>query len=78
MIHVVRAISRLDLSPQQRQIALHIAQGASNREIASSLRVSCNTVAYHVRQLFMKLGVHDRASLLGKIGVGSHVQGGFR
>jgi len=67
IIPVVRAISRLELSPQQSQIALLIAQGQSNREIAASMRVSCNTVAYHVRQLFMKLGVHDRASLMARI-----------
>lgn len=67
MINVVRAISRLQLSPQQRQIALLIAQGQGNREIASSMGVSCNTVAYHIRQLFTRLGVHDRASLIARI-----------
>lgn len=67
ILEVVRAISQLPLSPQQRQIALQIAQGQSNREISASLHLSCNTVAYHVRQLFRKLGVHDRAGLMMRI-----------
>ena len=68
ILRFVRAMGRLPLSPQQREIALMIAQGKSNHEIAEGLGVSGNTVAYHIKQLFLKLDVHDRAGAMAKIG----------
>ena len=70
VLKAVRGICGLSLSPQQREIALMIARGMSNRAIANALSVSCNTVAYHVKQIFWRLDVHDRASLLTRIGSG--------
>jgi DNA-binding CsgD family transcriptional regulator len=67
IIRFVQAMVRLPLSPQQREIALMIAQGRSNKEIAEGLGVSGNTVAYHIKQLFLKLDVHDRAGALERI-----------
>ena len=67
ILRFVRAMSRLPLSTQQREIALKIAQGKSNQEIAEGLGVSGNTVAYHIKQLFIKLDVHDRASAVARI-----------
>jgi DNA-binding CsgD family transcriptional regulator len=66
-LRFVNAMSALPLSPQQREIALMIARGRSNRDIAARLSVSINTVAYHIKQLFYKLRVHDRAGLLARI-----------
>jgi DNA-binding CsgD family transcriptional regulator len=71
ILRFVRAMARLPLSPQQREIALKIAQGKSNQEIADGLGVSGNTVAYHIKQLFMKLDVHDRASAVARITSGA-------
>jgi DNA-binding CsgD family transcriptional regulator len=71
ILRFVQAMGRLPLSPQQREIALMIAQGKSNQEIADGLGVSGNTVAYHIKQLFLKLDVHDRAGAVGKITSGS-------
>ncbi len=70
ILRFVEAMGRLPLSPQQREIALLIAQGRSNQEIAEGLGVSGNTVAYHVKQLFLKLDVHDRAGALERIASG--------
>ena len=67
ILRFVQAMGRLPLSPQQREIALMIAQGKSNHEIAESLGVSGNTVAYHIKQLFLKLDVHDRAGAVERI-----------
>jgi DNA-binding NarL/FixJ family response regulator len=67
ILRFVQAMGRLPLSPQQREIALMIAQGRSNHEIAESLGVSGNTVAYHIKQLFLKLDVHDRAGAVQRI-----------
>jgi DNA-binding CsgD family transcriptional regulator len=67
ILRFVEAMGRLPLSPQQREIALKIAQGKSNQEIAEGLGVSGNTVAYHIKQLFLKLDVHDRAGAMERI-----------
>jgi DNA-binding CsgD family transcriptional regulator len=42
----------------------------SNQEIADNLGVSGNTVAYHIKQLFQKLDVHDRAGAVARIASG--------
>jgi DNA-binding CsgD family transcriptional regulator len=67
ILRFVHAMGRIALSPQQREIALLIAQGKSNQEIAEGLGVSGNTVAYHIKQLFLKLDVHDRAGAIERI-----------
>ncbi len=76
ILRFVQAMGRLPLSPQQREIALMIAQGRSNQEIGEALGVSGNTVAYHIKQLFLKLDVHDRAGAIERIaGAGLEVRG---
>jgi DNA-binding CsgD family transcriptional regulator len=75
ILRFVRAMGRLPLSPQQREIALMIAQGKSNQEIADSLGVSGNTVAYHIKQLFLKLDVHDRAGAVQRITSADRLKG---
>ncbi len=70
ILRFVEAMGRLPLSPQQREIALMIAQGRGNQEIADALGVSGNTVAYHIKQLFLKLDVHDRAGAVARIASG--------
>jgi DNA-binding NarL/FixJ family response regulator len=39
-----------------------LAQGLSNKEIASTLGLSIGTVKTHLRHIFRKLGVPDRTS----------------
>jgi len=50
----------LGLSPRHRQILALIAQGRGNEEIASELDLSRNTVKFHVRVLYSRLGVRNR------------------
>jgi DNA-binding NarL/FixJ family response regulator len=49
------------LSPRQRDVLELLANGASNDEVADQLHLSVNTVKYHVRGLYRRLGVHTRA-----------------
>jgi DNA-binding NarL/FixJ family response regulator len=49
------------LTPREREVLVLVARGLSNREIASSLTVSLETIKTHVKRIFTKIGVHDRA-----------------
>ncbi len=48
------------LTEREREVLALIARGASNREIASELYLSVDTVKTHVRRLFGKLEVSNR------------------
>lgn len=48
------------LSPRQRQILALVAQGRGNEEIAAELELSTNTVKFHIRALYSRLGVRNR------------------
>ena len=50
----------LGLSPRHRQILALMAQGQGNDEIATELELSPNTVKFHIRALYSRLGVHNR------------------
>jgi DNA-binding CsgD family transcriptional regulator/PAS domain-containing protein len=62
-VRLTEGAARLDLSSQQREVALMIALGLTNSEMADKLGVSVNTAGYHVKQVFAKLGVHERADV---------------
>jgi DNA-binding NarL/FixJ family response regulator len=43
------------LSPREREVALLVNRGLSNKQIASELRLSSGTVKLHVHSIFLKL-----------------------
>lgn len=49
------------LSPRERHILGLMADGQSNKEIARSLGIGSETVKSHVKKIFSKLGVQNRA-----------------
>jgi len=51
-----------ELSPREQEILSLIGQGYKNREIAERLFISSETVHWHVRGLYAKIGVKDRLS----------------
>jgi DNA-binding CsgD family transcriptional regulator len=51
------------LTPAERQVALLVADGRTNREIAEQLFVSPHTVSTHLRHVFAKLQVRSRIEL---------------
>jgi two-component system nitrate/nitrite response regulator NarL len=48
------------LSPREQEILSHIAQGASNKEIARALAIAETTVKIHVQHILRKLGLSSR------------------
>lgn len=52
------------LTAQELQIALQVARGATNREVASALFLSVKTVEAHLHSIYAKLGVRSRVHLV--------------
>lgn len=55
------------LSAREREIVVWVAQGLTNRQIAERAFVSENTVRQHLKRIFRKLDVHNRAQLVQAI-----------
>jgi len=52
------------LTPRQREVLQLVAEGHSNKEIASRLNVALKTVETHRTELMERLGIHGVASLV--------------
>ena len=50
-----------ELTDREREVLRLVAEGATNREIASSLYVSENTVSFHMKNILGKLHLKNRA-----------------
>jgi DNA-binding NarL/FixJ family response regulator len=53
-----------DLSPRERDVLALVAQGSTNREIASAVHLSPHTVKEHLSSLYRKLGARNRTDAL--------------
>lgn len=56
-------------SKREIEILQHICKGRSKGYIASQIYVSENTVKYHAKQIYAKLGIHSRQELMSLIGI---------
>jgi DNA-binding CsgD family transcriptional regulator len=51
------------LTPAERRVAVLVAEGRTNREVAAALFVTERTVASHLSHVYAKLGVRSRTEL---------------
>jgi DNA-binding CsgD family transcriptional regulator len=54
------------LSPREREIVELLASGYTSTNIAAHLELSANTIRTHIKKLYAKLGVFNRADLVRK------------
>jgi LuxR family maltose regulon positive regulatory protein len=54
------------LSEREREVLQLVAEGLTNREIASRLFLSLNTVKAHTRNIYGKLAVHSRTQAIAR------------
>ena len=71
--HLIRAFRRLpaqvgeaQLTAREEQILAFVAEGASHKEIASSLGLSTHTISNHIKNIYAKLHVNRRGDALRK------------
>lgn len=62
-LRLAQGAAALGLSPQQREVALLMALGRSNAEIAEQMGLTLNTANYHAKQVLQRLGVHERGAV---------------
>ncbi|MFV2213643.1 helix-turn-helix transcriptional regulator [Actinomadura sp. LOL_016] len=55
------------LTPQEEHIAILVRDGFSNPEVGARLFLSPRTVEWHLRKIFIKLGISSRRELPGAL-----------
>lgn len=55
------------LSPRESEIARYFSGGASYKEIAKTLSIAPSTARHHLREIYRKLDVSDKAELVRKL-----------
>jgi DNA-binding CsgD family transcriptional regulator len=55
------------LTPAELRVALAVAKGATNREVAADLFVSAKTVEYHLQNVYRKLNLRSRTELAVRV-----------
>lgn len=53
-------------TPKEREVLAAVAGGKRNREVAEELHLSVNTVEFHLRNIFAKLGATSRADAIAR------------
>jgi len=54
------------LTKRERDLLASLAHGHTNAQIAKSLNISLNTVKFHLKNLYEKLSVNNRAQAVAR------------
>ena len=65
-VRVVNQSPLNDLTRRELEVLAALAAGQANKEIAADLGLSLNTVKFHVKNVFQKLGVHNRSQAVAR------------
>ncbi|MEG0016139.1 MAG: helix-turn-helix transcriptional regulator, partial [Gordonibacter sp.] len=71
-----QAAKEHDLTRREEDMLLMLCQGCSYAEIATELYLSPNTVKSHIRSLYRKMGVEERANLAREVDTLAQRRGG--
>ncbi|AOW12676.1 hypothetical protein LPB72_16765 [Hydrogenophaga crassostreae] len=63
-VKLLERVNGLDLSPRQKEIAMHCARGLSNSEIASHLGMSPHTLKDHFKAIYLRLEINSQRELV--------------
>lgn len=67
-VHAIAGeMKKYGMTPRQQEIALLVATGQSNREIAEKLYITQYTVKDHVKKIFQIFDIHNRSELFPKM-----------
>jgi DNA-binding CsgD family transcriptional regulator/PAS domain-containing protein len=58
---------RFGLTPREAEVALHLARGRTDRDIAAALTISYSTARRHAERALQKLAVRSRAAVAARI-----------
>ncbi|WP_437882225.1 helix-turn-helix transcriptional regulator [Pseudomonas sp. LRF_L74] len=66
-VETTQAVALQRLTPRERQIALLLREGASNKVLARELELGLPTIKTHLLNLFRKVGVGSRTELVARL-----------
>jgi DNA-binding NarL/FixJ family response regulator len=66
-VRMLENLHRLSLPGGQERVALLLALGRSEEQIALELSLTHNTVVYHRRQIYNRLDISNRSSLVAML-----------
>jgi DNA-binding CsgD family transcriptional regulator len=66
-LRLFEALGKFSVPTRQAEVGLELALGRTQEQIAQKLGISRNTVIYHRRQLYNRLGVDTREQLLNRL-----------
>ena len=61
-----REEEKSDLSEREKEILQHLVQGFSYKMIAADLKISLDTVRFHIKKIYDKLHVHSATEAVSK------------
>ena len=67
-----------ELTPQELQVAMLVADGKTNREVGARLFLSPKTIEWHLGHVYRKFGIRSRSELTRALGVQQPVSAGPR